>query len=84
MERKFPSIRSVESVCHETCRMGRPNDHILTAELHRIAVRNTDINIMIGGRSIMLRIPFSFDLHPIDRFRTAEDLYKLTLQGAKR
>ena len=84
MERKIPSIRSVECVCHETYRMGRPNDYILTAELHRIAVQNTDINVMIEGRSIMLRIPFSFDLHPIDRFRTAEDLYKLTLQGAKR
>jgi len=64
--------------------LGRPNDHILTAELHRIAVKNTDINVTIGDRSIMLRIPFSFDLHPIDRFKTAEELYKLTLQGAKR
>jgi len=64
--------------------MGRPNDHILTAELNRISAKNTDICVNIGGRSIMLRIPFSFDLHPIERFKTADDLYKLSLQGAKK
>jgi hypothetical protein len=64
--------------------LGRPNDHILTAELNRIAARNSDINVSIGGRSIMLRIPFSFDLTPIERFKTAEDLYKLSLEDNKK
>lgn len=64
--------------------LGRPNDHILTAELNRIAARNSDINVSIGGRSIMLRIPFSFDMTPIERFKTAEDLYKLSLEDNKK
>ena len=64
--------------------LGRPNDHILTAELNRIAARNSDINVSIGGRSIMLRIPFSFDLNPIERFKSAEDLYKLSLEDNKK
>ncbi|MGA2276185.1 MAG: diguanylate cyclase [Terracidiphilus sp.] len=64
--------------------LGRPNEHLLTAELNRIVAKNSDINVNIGGRSIMLRIPFSFDLHPIERFKSADDLYKLSLQGAKK
>lgn len=64
--------------------LGRPNDHILTAELNRIAARNTDINVTIGGRSIMLRIPFSFELTPIERLKSAEDLYKVFLQDTKK
>lgn len=64
--------------------LGRPNEHLLTAELNRIAMKNTDINVAIGGRSIMLRIPFSFELFPIERLKTAEDLYKIYLQEAKK
>lgn len=64
--------------------LGRPNEHLLDAELRRIAAKNSDINVNIGGRSVMLRIPLTFDLTPIDRFKSAEDLFKLTLQGAKR
>ena len=64
--------------------LGRPNDHILTAELNRIAAKNSDINVNIGGRSIMLRIPFSFELTPIERLKTAEDLYKINLQETKK
>jgi GGDEF domain-containing protein len=64
--------------------LDRPNEHILNAELHRIAVKNTDFNVNIGGRSIMLRIPYTYDLHPIESFKTADDLYKLSLQNAKK
>ncbi|MGD0941711.1 MAG: diguanylate cyclase [Terracidiphilus sp.] len=64
--------------------LGRPNEHILTAELNRIAQKNTDINVSIGGRSIMLRIPFSFDLTPIERLKTAEDLHKIYLQEIRK
>jgi hypothetical protein len=29
----------------------------------------------------MLRIPLTFELTPIDRFKSANDLYKLSLNG---
>lgn len=62
---------------------GRANEQILAAELHRIASKNGDIHVNIGGRTVMLRIPLSFDLTPISSFRTADDLYKLSLHGTK-
>jgi GGDEF domain-containing protein len=64
--------------------LGRPNEHILTAELNRVSARNSDINVNIGGRLIMLRIPFSFELTPIERLKTAEDLYRIYLQETKK
>jgi GGDEF domain-containing protein len=64
--------------------LGRPNEFLLDAELRRIASKNSDINVEIGGRSIMLRIPLTFELTPIDRFKSANDLYKLTMQGVKK
>jgi len=64
--------------------LGRPNEHILTAEINRIAAKNSDINVSIGGRSVMLRIPFSFELTPIERLKTADELYKLSLQETKK
>ncbi|MGA2350484.1 MAG: hypothetical protein ABSF70_08645 [Terracidiphilus sp.] len=64
--------------------LGRGNEHLLEAELRRIASKNSDINVNIGGRFIMLRIPLTFELTPIESFKTADDLYKLSLQGAKK
>jgi GGDEF domain-containing protein len=64
--------------------LGRPNEHLLEAELRRIVAKNSDINVEIGGRSIMLRIPLTFELTPIDRFKSASDLYKLSVQGMKK
>jgi GGDEF domain-containing protein len=64
--------------------LGRPNEHLLDAELRRIAAKNSDINVNIGGRSIMLRIPLTFELTPIDRFKNASDLFKLSLQSMKK
>ncbi|MGA3371510.1 MAG: diguanylate cyclase [Terracidiphilus sp.] len=64
--------------------LNRPNETLLTAELNRIAARNTDINVNIGGRSIMLRIPFVFEMIPLDRFKSPNDLYKLTLQDTRK
>jgi GGDEF domain-containing protein len=56
---------------------GRANDQILTAELNRISGHNRDFTVNVGGRNIMLRIPLSFEIIPISRFQSAEDLYKL-------
>lgn len=57
---------------------GRSNEQILTAELQRISAHNSEINIRIGERMVMLRIPLSFDITPIAKLRAAEDLYKLS------
>jgi GGDEF domain-containing protein len=58
---------------------GRANDQILTAELERIAMQNRETTVNIGGRATMLRIPITFDLTPIERLKSADDLYKITL-----
>jgi GGDEF domain-containing protein len=58
---------------------GRANDQILSAELDRIATQNRETTVNIGGRATMLRIPITFDLTPIERLKTADDLYKITL-----
>jgi GGDEF domain-containing protein len=58
---------------------GRANDQILTAELERIAMQNRETTVNIGGRATMLRIPITFDVTPIERLKSADDLYKITL-----
>ena len=59
--------------------LGRANDQILTAELERIAMQNRETTVSIGGRATVLRIPITFDLTPIERLKSADDLYKITL-----
>jgi GGDEF domain-containing protein len=61
---------------------GRPSEQILAAELQRIASQNRESSINVAGRTIMLRIPLAFDVTPISRLRTAEDLFRLSTQGA--
>jgi GGDEF domain-containing protein len=58
---------------------GRANEQILSAELERIAMQNRETTVNIGGRSTMLRIPITFDLTPIERLQSADDLYKISL-----
>lgn len=58
---------------------GRANDQILTAELERIAMQNRETTVNICGRATMLRIPITFDVTPIERLKSADDLYKITL-----
>jgi GGDEF domain-containing protein len=60
---------------------GRPSEQILAAELQRIASQNRDSSINVAGRTIMLRIPLAFELTPISRLRTADDLYRLSTQS---
>jgi len=59
---------------------GRTNEHILNAELKRITTQNRDISINIGDRVVMLRIPIEFDVMPISRMKTADDLRKFSLE----
>jgi hypothetical protein len=60
---------------------GRASEQILAAELQRIASQNRESSINVAGRTIMLRIPLAFDLTPISRLHTAEDLFRLSTQG---
>jgi len=58
---------------------GRANVQILTAELERIVFQNRETSVNIGGRATMLRIPLTFDITPIERLQSPDDLYKITL-----
>lgn len=49
----------------------------LHAAMQRVVDNNRDITIQFGERRTMLRIPLTFELAPIDRLRTAEDLYRI-------
>jgi len=62
---------------------GRPSEPILAAELQRIASQNRDSSIQVAGRTIMLRIPLAFELTPINRLRSADDLYRITTQETR-
>jgi GGDEF domain-containing protein len=63
---------------------GRANEQILTAELERIVYQNRETAVKIGGRATMLRIPLAFDITPIERLQSADDLCKITLQTNQR
>jgi len=55
--------------------LGRPGEMLLAAELDRIVAQNRESTIKIAGRSVMLRIPITFELVPIHRLHSPEDLY---------
>lgn len=59
----------------------RSNEQILQAEMKRIASMNRDINVNIGGRLVMLRIPIEFEIIPLSRLRTADDVRKFTAES---
>jgi hypothetical protein len=63
--------------------LGRANEQILAAELHRTVARSRDITIVVGGRTIMLRVPVDFDIAAISQLREPSDLYKFSQQLAK-
>ena len=63
----------------------RPSESILRAELERVIVQNRESAVRIAGRAIMLRIPISFQITPINRLRCAEDLLRISArQNASR
>jgi hypothetical protein len=51
---------------------------ILAGVVQRIVNSNRDITIHVGDRNVMLRIPLTFELTPISRFRSSQDLLKLS------
>lgn len=58
--------------------LDRLTQQIATAELQRIANQNRDITINVGGRLVMLRIPLTFELFPIERLNTPDDICRLS------
>jgi GGDEF domain-containing protein len=56
---------------------GRPNERILVAEVDRIIAKNRETTIHVDGRPIMVRIPLAFEVIPLSRLRTPEDLLRL-------
>jgi GGDEF domain-containing protein len=64
---------------------GRYSEFIVSAELDRIISQNRESSINVAGRPIMLRLPISFEVTPINRLRTADDLLRISAhQAAKR
>jgi GGDEF domain-containing protein len=58
---------------------GRANEQILTAELERITMQARETSVNAGGHKTVLRIPITFEITPIDRLKTPEDLHKISL-----
>jgi len=61
---------------------GRANEQILNAELYRIVSQNRESSVNVQGRTIMLRIPLTYELTPINRLHSAEDLYRLSTRNS--
>ena len=61
---------------------GRPNEQILTGELHRIVAHIRDITISVSGRTIMIRLPVQFSTAPISRMREPDDLFRFSQEQA--
>ena len=57
---------------------GRPGEALLSAELERIMAQNRESSINVAGRTIMLRIPLTFEVTPISRLRSADDLLRFS------
>ena len=55
-------------------------EHIITEAIQAIVDKNRDITTRIGAKVVMLRVPLIFELTPISRLHTAEDLYNLSPQ----
>lgn len=53
------------------------SEPILTAAMQRIVDNNRDITIQIGDRPVMLRVPLHFQITPIQRLSSPEDLNRL-------
>ena len=64
---------------------GRYSEFMVAAELDRVIAQNRESSINVAGRAIMLRIPVTFELTPISKLRSADDLLKISaMQAAKR
>jgi GGDEF domain-containing protein len=51
-------------------------EQMLAGAMQRIANNKRDITVQIENRNVMLRIPLSFELIPISRFRSSDELFE--------
>jgi len=63
---------------------GRATDQILSAELEHIAMKNSETTVVVAGRPTMLRIPITFEIFPIEKLQSADDLQALALLTSHR
>jgi GGDEF domain-containing protein len=52
-------------------------EQMTAGTMQRIVNNNRDITVEIESRNVMLRIPLSFELIPISRFQSSDELFKL-------
>jgi GGDEF domain-containing protein len=82
------SLRSDDAIFHWSdstllaILQSQATEQILTAAVRRMVDNNRDITIKVGGHNVMLRVPLDFNITPIDRLHSADDLYKLSTARA--
>jgi GGDEF domain-containing protein len=78
------SLNSDDAIFHWTdssllaILLDRLSQQIAAAELQKIASQNREITINVGSRAVMLRVPLTFELIPIDQLKSAEDISRLS------
>lgn len=55
----------------------RPSKIILNAELEHIVEQHRESTITIAGRSIMVRLPITFEIYPVHLLKEPEDLLQI-------
>jgi len=60
------------------------DEKVMTAAVQRIVDNNRDITLQIGVRVVMLRVPLLFEVTPISKLQSAEDLYNLPRKKSMR
>jgi uncharacterized protein with NAD-binding domain and iron-sulfur cluster len=58
---------------------GRVTEQILGAELEHMAMKNNETTVVVAGKPTMLRIPITFEIYPIEKLQSADDLQTLAL-----
>jgi GGDEF domain-containing protein len=74
------SLRSSDSVYHWSDSSllavleSWATEEMILAAMQRVVNSNREITIEVDSRNVMLRVPLTFEITPIDRLRSAEDL----------
>jgi GGDEF domain-containing protein len=59
------------------------SQQVMTSAVQRIINSNRDITIRTGDHAVMVRVPLTFEMTPVNWLRAGDDLYKLLPQEAK-
>jgi GGDEF domain-containing protein len=57
----------------------RATEQILSAELEHMAMKNNETTVVVAGKPTMLRIPINFEIYPIEKLQSSDDLQTLAL-----